>query len=83
MYITRWQAGISYDTKDSITDACIFVQFHYVDNKWDPCESSERFNRRGKGRVLAHICHKTVRRKNVKYCFLDALASLDFTLVSK
>ena len=28
---------ITFDTKAPITDACIFVQFHYVDNKWDPC----------------------------------------------
>ena len=29
---------ITFDMKAPITDACIFVQFHYVDNKWDPCD---------------------------------------------
>ena len=31
---------ITIDMKAPITDVCIFVQFHYVDNKWDPCELS-------------------------------------------
>ena len=45
---------ITFDTKAPITDACIFVQFHYVDNKWDPCDldvgqaTSARHGRRGR-----------------------------------